>query len=130
MIVLDTHIWIELVVRDFSSWSVSQRLVVSQSDLWIVSPISCWEIGMLVRRRRLQLNQAPTSWINDAFLSPKFRLEPITPNIAVAAGMYSSDNLHGDPADRLIISTAQALKCPLVTRDQKIINAQLTPTIA
>lgn len=28
---------------------------------------------------------------------------------------------HGDPADRLIVATARALDCPLVTADEKIL---------
>jgi len=85
---------------------------------------------MLVRRGRLTLDQSVDSWIERALLNPRFRLDGLTQKIAVAAGNFPSTQIHGDPADRLIVATAKVLNCPLVTRDQKIINAQLVPTIA
>ena len=46
---------------------------------------------------------------------------PVTAEIACAAGSLTSE-LHGDPADRIIIATALTLNLPLVTRDRNIIN--------
>ena len=37
-------------------------------------------------------------------------------------GVQLPGNLHGDPADRLLIATARELKVPLVTRDRRILD--------
>ena len=29
-------------------------------------------------------------------------------------------DVHGDPADRLIVATAQALDCPLISKDRRL----------
>ncbi len=130
MIVLDTHIWVELVNGDLSRWSPIQRKAIHQAPVWVICPISCWEVAMLVQRGRLQLSQSATAWVQAALAKPRFRVESITPDIAVNAGDVPSALLHGDPADRLIVMTARSLNCPLMTRDNKIIDANLIPTIA
>ena len=35
-------------------------------------------------------------------------------------------SFHGDPADRVIVATAQSRDCPLFTRDRKIRRSHLT----
>jgi PIN domain nuclease of toxin-antitoxin system len=37
---------------------------------------------------------------------------------------------HRDPADRIILASAQVLGGTLLTRDQRIIDAALVPTLA
>ena len=51
---------------------------------------------------------------------PGVKTAPFTPEIAIDASSLPG-NLHGDPADRLIISTARHLGIPVVTRDQRMI---------
>lgn len=41
---------------------------------------------------------------------------PLTPPIAVAAAALA--DLHGDPADRLLVATATARRVPMVTKDR------------
>ena len=51
---------------------------------------------------------------------PGIREAALTPEIAVDAS-YLPGDLHGDPADRLLVATARHLGIPLVTRDAKLI---------
>jgi PIN domain nuclease of toxin-antitoxin system len=44
----------------------------------------------------------------------------VTPAVAVDAAELA--DFHGDPADRLIVSSAKSLKVPLVTKDSKIVS--------
>jgi len=37
---------------------------------------------------------------------------------------------HRDPADRILVATAQVLGMTLLTRDQRILDAALVPTVA
>jgi len=45
---------------------------------------------------------------------------PIDRRIAMKAGALV--DFHGDPADRIVVATALALKTPICTRDHKIID--------
>ncbi len=51
---------------------------------------------------------------------PGIRSAALTPEITIDASFLPGD-LHGDPADRLLIATARHLGVPIVTRDIKII---------
>lgn len=89
-----------------------------------VSPVSAWEVGMLSNPRgdrpALQFLPDPKAWFAKVMAGPGIREAALTPGAAVDAS-YLPGNLHGDPADRLLIATARHLGVPLVTRDAKII---------
>jgi len=75
---------------------------------------------MKVARGRLTLNRDIGDWVAQALSRPRARLLPMTAEIAVAAGMINPREFHGDPADRLIVATAQAHEVELVTKDRLI----------
>ena len=60
--------------------------------------------------------------------SPKVDLHPIDVAVADAAVLIPRDAL-GDPWDRFILATAQALQLPLVTRDGRIQKTELVETV-
>lgn len=76
---------------------------------------------MLVSKNRIKLEGNTLDWINKALSAPGTTLCPLTPDIA-----YDSVNLpgdfHGDPADRMIVSSARILNGTLVTFDKKILE--------
>ena len=74
---------------------------------------------MLVNHQRLELPCPLLEWLNAVCTQPKIKLQEITPEIAALSG---SLDLRGDPADRLIVATAKALKLPLITADRSIRN--------
>lgn len=75
---------------------------------------------MKVARRRLTLDRDMQAWVTKALSRSPIRLLPLTAEIAVAAGLIDSRAFHGDPADRLIVATAQAHEAELVTKDRLI----------
>ncbi len=89
-----------------------------------VSPVSAWEVGMLSKprgsRAALQFLPDPKTWFARLMAGPGIHEATLTPAIAVDAS-YLPGNLHGDPADRLLVATARHLGVPLVTRDSKLI---------
>lgn len=90
-----------------------------------VSPISAWEIGMLSKPRpgrsgMVRFTPDPKTWFARFMAGPGIREAPLHPDIAIDSSWLPGD-MHGDPADRLIIATARHLGLPIVTRDRRII---------
>ncbi len=121
MIVLDTHIWIWWVQKD--------NRLTQQHEQWLqqyrseglgVSLFSCWEVAKLVEKDRLSLPEPIHQWLNMALAYPGVQLLELTLPIVVKATQLQG--FHNDPADQLIVATAQVYGCPLLTADAKILN--------
>ena len=84
-----------------------------------VASISVWEVGMLEAKGRLVLQPDVRTWVNSALLG--LRLLPLDAEAALQATRLPG-NVHGDPADRIIVATAQILNVPLATADARIIQ--------
>ncbi len=87
--------------------------------MW-VSAITPWEIGMLVAKGRLVLDRDVMDWLQAALSLPGIRVAPLEPALAVASTRLPGE-LHGDPADRLIVATARHLGATLVTADAALL---------
>lgn len=85
-----------------------------------VSPVSAWELGLLIAKRRLGLGRPVQDWFADLLQLPGLQLAALSPRAAIEAS-FLPDGLHADPADRLLIATARQLDATLVTRDQAIL---------
>jgi PIN domain nuclease of toxin-antitoxin system len=85
------------------------------------SPVSAWEIGILVTRRRLVLDVSAEVYVDRAFSRPGVRIAALTPEIAVRSS-HLPGTLHGDPADRMLIATAMLMGLKLMTRDRRILD--------
>lgn len=87
----------------------------------LVSPISAWEIGLLVKKgRRLTLDPTPAEWLARFLAQPGVREAPLTMRAALDSS-FLPEPFHGDPADRVLVSTARELAVPLLTRDRLIL---------
>ena len=127
MIVLDTHAWVWWTARP-GGLSEAARGAIEQAAAVGVSPISCWEVAMLVAKRRLELDRDVLLWVRRALARDRTHLLPVSPAVAVGAAKLPRA-FHGDPADRLIVATALDAKAPLVTRDRRIHEAHVLDTI-
>ncbi|CAN5543756.1 type II toxin-antitoxin system VapC family toxin [soil metagenome] len=116
-ILLDTHalLWWQAGSDRLSAVATA---AIDAAARVLISPISCWEVAMLVSRRRVSLDRAVTAWVQDLMTSQQVEVAQLTPAIAVSAGEL--DDFHGDPADRLIYATAEAMGTRLVTKDSKL----------
>ena len=88
-----------------------------QLDGVAVSAITFWEIAMLKDKRRIRFPEDVSLWRREQ-LSQGLTEFPINGEIAARAGILP--NIHGDPADRLIIATALEGH-QLVTSDRSIL---------
>lgn len=86
-----------------------------------VSPMSAWEIGVGVAKGRLMLPLGPLEFFQRFLRLMKVQLSALSAEILVG-----SSNLpgrpHGDPMDRILISSARHLDMVLVTRDKPILD--------
>jgi PIN domain nuclease of toxin-antitoxin system len=120
VIVLDTHIWIWWFNDDPAlPQSCRDVIAANQAQGLGVSVFSCWEVAMLAAKGRLRLSVPVASWVLSALAPPEVRLLELTPSIAIESTVLP-DGLHNDPADRIIIATARAARCALLTLDQQI----------
>ena len=119
MIVLDTHVWLWWLA-DPSRLSPTARRAIDEAEAVGVSAVSAWEVAMLVARRRISLDRDVATWVRQALAHARVRQQPLTADVAVAAGQLDGRGFPGDPADRFIYATAQALRAILITRDASI----------
>lgn len=121
MILLDTHAWVWWVASpERLSVSARERIDNEASDLQVhISSISCWELTLLVKKKRLELTMDVEEWIARSEALPFFSFVPVDNRIAVLSNHLPGE-FHEDPADRIITATASLLEATLITRDQKI----------
>ena len=122
-LLLDTHALVWLAVGDARLSAAARKRIESAAQhqqLW-VSAITPWEIGMLVAKGRLILDRDVMDWVGAALALPGIRLAPLDPAVAVASTRLPGE-LHGEPADRLIVATARHLGATLVTADAALLS--------
>ena len=85
-----------------------------------LSPVSAWEIGMGVAKGRISLPVAPIDFFDKFIERMQAKVSPLTPSIMVSSSSLPGD-VHGDPMDRMLISTARSHDLVLVTSDRPIL---------
>lgn len=121
-VLLDTHALVWRVAGDERLHSAARRRIEAAAEeqrLW-VSAITPWEIGMLVAKGRLMPDRDVMDRLQAALDLPGIRLATLEPALAVASTRLPGE-LHGDPADRLIVATARHLGATLVTADAALL---------
>ncbi len=122
MTVLDTHAWIWLLadpgrLPDGARHHIDKEM--EDTRRLVVSAISVWEVAMLVARGRLELTLDVESWVRHAEALPFLEFMPVDNAVALRA-VSLDGSLHKDPADRIIVATAQTLGACLVSGDRRL----------
>jgi PIN domain nuclease of toxin-antitoxin system len=121
-LLLDTHIWIwSLLEPERLGRRVARELLSDDSELWL-SPVSVWELLILVEKKRVLLPSAPHRWIEDALRAAPIREAPL--NHAVALMSRTIQLPQQDPADRFIAATAAIYDLTLVTADDAMLRGK------
>ena len=85
-----------------------------------LSLITAWELGLLAKSGKAAMSRPPAA-VFKAFLGlPGMALLALTAEILIESSLLPGE-LHGDPADRIVIATARALDLMIVTRDRHIL---------
>lgn len=87
----------------------------------IVSVISFWEIGLLLKHKRLRLNADVTvGMFRQSLLSRGVAELPLSgPMVLMADGLA---DFHQDTGDRFIVASAAIAGATLITSDEKILG--------
>ena len=122
-ILLDTHTWIWLFNGsiELSQDAIEQINLAGNQGKVFISAISVWELSMLVAKDRVTLSKPIHQWVKDSFSQPGVNLSSMLPEIAIESSFLPGE-FHGDPADRIIVSTARINSLILLTRDKKILS--------
>lgn len=121
-LLIDTHLWLwwllgqpELTAKERGALDALAAAGTPPG----LSAISLWEAQMLVAKGRLKIDAPFTHWLPTAAAPESVVLLPM--DVAVILALDNLPNgFHGDPADRIIVSTARAHGLQLATHDGNI----------
>ena len=115
MILLDTHAFIWWV-SDREELSPKARSIIETNyDKLLISVVSAWEIGLLHKKKRLELPMAPEEFIQRAIEHHSVIELPLKRQIILKA--VGLPPIHNDPFDRVLVAEAQNGNHTLITKD-------------
>jgi len=130
-LLLDTHVWVWWVSRperlSRRQRSSIERTLRRPDAAVLVSMISCWEVAVLCQHRRFRFAIPVESWLEEATSLPGIEVVPLSLPIIVTAARLTALR---DPADMLIVATAQHGGARLVTSDARIAETDLIPIVS
>jgi PIN domain nuclease of toxin-antitoxin system len=118
-ILLDTHVAIWAADGEITPSAAKEINAATLRGELLISPISAWEIAMLVRKGRLFLSAPIQDYVRALYAQRGVLTATLTPTIAANACDLPG-SFAGDPADCILISTAAAYGAQLLTRDKAI----------
>lgn len=86
-----------------------------------ISPITAWEIGLLVAHNRLTIDTRPEVWFRRIQALPQVELADMPTEVLIESSFLPGEPPR-DPADRIIIATAREYGMQIVTRDNIILD--------
>ena len=122
---LDTHIWIwSQVAPEKLAKRVRRALADDGNEVWL-SPISVWELTLLIEKRRFIVEGKLADWVIKA--SAPLKEAPLTAEIVLEMSQFSLPQ--SDPADRFLTATARYLGLTLVTADRRLLESKVVPVL-
>ncbi|HYD46277.1 MAG TPA: type II toxin-antitoxin system VapC family toxin [Phenylobacterium sp.] len=120
-ILLDTCAALWSVEGGLSAGAVAAIVEADEAGVPVfVSPITAWEIGLLVARGRITLPIGAKRWFS-SMLDAGVQLAPLIPETLIDAS-FLPPPIHGDPADRILAATAREHGYRLMTRDRPLLD--------
>lgn len=123
-LLLDTHMWVSMLQGDTSRMSPRTVPLIeraSASRQLYVSDISFWEVAVTTAKGKLALALEPAIWLRQAENAPGISYLPLDRTALILSTRLEGE-IHADPADRILIASAQLHGMSLVTVDRLIID--------
>jgi PIN domain nuclease of toxin-antitoxin system len=126
--VLDTHVWLWWLLGESALTERERRALdaMSAEEPLVLPAVCLWEAQMLHARGRLSLDIPFGTWLREATQPGLVRIAPLNVDVVLSLDTLPA-SFHGDPADRLIVATAQSAKLPLATHDKRIRRSRVVP---
>jgi PIN domain nuclease of toxin-antitoxin system len=130
VILMDTCaiIWDALQPQQLSSDALKAINNADAHNALIISDISLWEISMLIKKGRVEVNTSSANFINLFLQSRNVSVISISPEIAELSVNFGRE-LNNDPADRIIAATSIIHNAQLVTADENLLSCKLLDTV-
>jgi PIN domain nuclease of toxin-antitoxin system len=126
-ILLDTATWINAVKEPETLPARPLAILRQETNSFFLSDLSLLEASMLSRKNSVDFGMAFSKWLEKA-LAANLQVLPISARIAAIENNLPRA-FHGDPADRIIASTAIAHELTLLTPDYQIAFQRVCRTI-
>jgi PIN domain nuclease of toxin-antitoxin system len=98
-----------------------------RNELWL-SPLSIWELVLLVEKKRLDLDVDMGEWVQQSMKDLDLQEAPFTS--AVAHELRFTLLGYRDPGDRFLVATAKVYDLTLVTADLRLLQIPGLPILA
>lgn len=79
MIILDTHVWVNWILLGEPGLTQPITAAINSQSLMAVSAISCFEVSLLVKQRKLELPLPIGEWLAEALSASGVDCLPVTP---------------------------------------------------
>ena len=119
-LLVDTHIWLWAMLEPHKLTSEVQQSLSASESLVFLSPISLWELSLLVDKKKFVLKEDFGKWVQRSVAD--LGLEEVPLNWRVVHQLRFLLLNQRDPADRFLVATAIAYDLTLVTADRKLIG--------
>jgi len=120
MILLDTYIWVNWILLGRDALKTTIASAIEDADRVVISAISCFEVSLLVKGRKLELPVSTDEWIREALEQSGVECLPIT--CLIAQRSVKLTDIHRDPAVRIIIATTLEHGAQLASYDTAFPN--------
>ncbi len=115
MLLLDTHALVWLASDRKQLTENGQAAIRQSSGRIFMSAISSLEIALLVKRNRLELPLTPEQFVAECLRHHGITEIPVDSTIAMAAATLP--DIHNDPFDRILASTAIIHRLEVLSKD-------------
>ena len=119
-LLLDTHIWLWMLREPHKLSSFVHQSLLEPSNERYLSPISVWEVTVLLEKKRIEMQEDFAVWF--ARTAEDLQLNEANLNWKIAHEMRFILPNHRDPADRFLVATALVHNLVLVTSDRKLLG--------
>jgi len=119
-LLLDTHIWLWSVLEPQKLTSEVHRVIADPQNTCFLSPVSIWEVIVLLEKKRIEIDQDFGQWFEKS--QREFDLQEVPLDWRTVHELRFTMLGYEDPADRFLAATAKAHDMTLVTADERLLH--------